>query len=216
MLPSSILGRRGPQLLFEKVDPMSELISSESWMKRTAVRGRRRSAMLKEVDRQLQFYEKFPQHPTKLAITDALRQWMESKKPSGSWVANARNHDGAIAELWNELNRGAGIGDEEGAPLELMNAARSKFLVKLFVGTKLSSHSYVESAGKVGIYANALRRGINGVQDQAGSGRAQKLGRDTFTGALYTNAWGRVTESFQGSDFADILNHPEFIADVSS
>lgn len=195
---------------------MADLISHESWIKRTAVTGRRRSTLLKEVDRQLQFYEKFPQHPTKLAIKAALKAWMDSKLPSGSWVANSRNQNGAITELWNQINLGTGPTDDESAALELMKEARTEFLVKLFQGTKLTSHNFVESAGNVGAFANALRSGINAVGDREGTARAQNLGRGAFTGTLYTNAWGRVTEAFQGADFSDILNLPEFIADVSS
>jgi hypothetical protein len=44
-----------------------------------------------------------------------------------------------------------------------MKTARTEFLVKLFEGTKLSSHNFVESAGHVGAYANGLKSGINAV-----------------------------------------------------
>lgn len=195
---------------------MSDLLAYESWIKRTAVRGRRRSNLLKEVDRQLQHYEKFPQHPNKLAVKESLRAWMDSKKPSGSWVANSRNQDGAITELWNHVNRGVGPNDDERAALELMKTARTEFLVNLFEGTKLASHNFIESGGHVAAYASSLRTGINAVRDQEAAGRAQHLGRGAYTGTLYTNAWGRVTEAFQGADFSDILNLPEFMSDVSA
>ena len=194
----------------------TDLISHKEWLKRTAVFGRRRSTLLKAVDSNLKMYDEFGGGDGRWRVEQALKAWMQSKQSSGGWVANARNKDGAITELYDRASSGTGPSKEELEAIGLMKQARTEFLVKLFAGTKLKSNNFVKAGAEASAYAYGLRKGIKAVGDEESAGRAQHLGRGAFTGTLYSNAWGRVAEVFRGADFEDILNLPEFIEDVSA
>lgn len=195
---------------------MANLISHKDWMSRTYLLTRPRSKLLLAVDQQLQFYEKHPGHPTFLAIKENLKAWMDSKKPSGSWVRDARNAKGAVTELWDQLHAGVGATDEEQAALDLIAQAKTDFLLKLFSGTKLQSHNFVETASNTALIAKGLKSSVDKLNDIDAAEKAQKLGGQAFTGVLYENAWSRIADAFQGADFADVLRMPEFMAEMSN
>ncbi|WP_020407809.1 hypothetical protein [Hahella ganghwensis] len=86
-----------------------DLISYEDWMKRTAVTGKPRSRLLKEVDKQIQSFEKFGGAASRWNLKQKLDAWKKSKGSGEEWRKSIRNRHGAVEELVKGL---AGQGPE--------------------------------------------------------------------------------------------------------
>jgi hypothetical protein len=199
---------------------MATIMSHKDWMSRTYSYTKARSTLLKAVDESLKFYEQYPQHPNFLAVKENLKNWKDSKKPLGSWVSNARNSKGAVRELWDQLHQEQRLNPQnqaaEDGAVAALKEARKAFLVTLFTGTQLKSHNFIAAGQDAQKLGRKLKSSIASVKDMKDSGNAQKLGKQAFTGALHTNAWGNIKEVFQGAEFADVLNNQEFVDEVTS
>jgi len=199
---------------------MPTVMSHKDWMSRTYSYTKARSSLLKAVDQSLKFYEQYPQHPNFLAIKENLKNWKDSKKPLGSWVSNARNAKGAVRELWDQLHQGQRSTPQDQVALDgavtALKEARKAFLVTLFTGTQLKSHNFISAGKDAQKLGSKLKSDIASVKDIKKSGNSQELGKQAFTGKLYTNAWDNIKEVFQGAEFSDVLNNQEFVDEVTS
>jgi hypothetical protein len=80
------------------------LISHKEWMKRTALIGRRRSPLLKDLDEKLASDEKYGGGDSRWRLGQALKAWQLSKTKEGKhWTKSGRNKQGAVEELHNLL-----------------------------------------------------------------------------------------------------------------
>lgn len=199
---------------------MANIMSQKEFMERTYLLTRARSKLLKEVDSQLDFYIKYPQPQNYRALRLALTAWMDSKGIAGAWTRDERNKKGAVSELWDQLHASKEATEDENAALAVLENNRKEFLVALFTDARLESHFFKEVGVKVLELAASLptvreqSKNVSSVSAMAHAGAAQKLGAGAFTGKLYTSAWSQVSSAFEGTDFADILHNPEFIAEM--
>ncbi|OZG69745.1 hypothetical protein BTA51_29415 [Hahella sp. CCB-MM4] len=88
----------------------SDLISYDEWMKRTAVTGKPRSRLLKQLDSHIRSYEQSPGGgAARWKLKQKLEEWKKSKGANTEWRSSIRNRHGAVEELSKRL---AGQGPE--------------------------------------------------------------------------------------------------------
>jgi hypothetical protein len=91
----------------------NDLISHKEWMKRTALIGRRRSPLLKELDENLEIYDKYGGSAVRWKVGQALEAWQKDKQPR-DWKSSSRNKNNrAFEDLAKLLNNKVNQGDAE-------------------------------------------------------------------------------------------------------
>jgi len=152
-----------------------DLISIKDWKKRTALIGRRRSPLLKELDEKLESHEQFGGGDAYWRVGQAFKAWQLSK--GNNWKSSGRNKNGAVTELYNMLNNRAVDQDALGhvnAELARETAnVEAQFLLKQITWKnefrgKLNSNLVKPHSSDFALYIPAKQFAASGSQNKYG------------------------------------------------
>jgi hypothetical protein len=92
------------------IDPLPRLMPFDQWQQGTAITLGIRSELLRALDREIQLYERNPTVFRLSRTLEALKAWQDSKGPAQAWKKDARNGNGTVSLLDQQLR---GLGDTD-------------------------------------------------------------------------------------------------------
>lgn len=190
----------------------NDLIRYEVWMERTSVTGRRRGKELKELDEELQRYERFGGGQARWSVGKCLQAWKDSVGPGDAWKRHKRNQNGAFDDLTKALE-GFHHSPEQREAILFVKDQQKLFIKTLFEGRKVSLSAkgatayQVANAGKtiydVTQYARGVRSG-SGIMSEA-SRAAWELIRNTLGDVWDLPELAEVVLEVLGESLADLV-----------